>query len=551
MLGITGPYTLLWLTFALGLGSAMNGPAWQAIMPELVPKRELPSAIALNSIGFNLARAAGPALGGLVVAAIGAGAAFVLNAISFVGVLIVLYWWKREPEHETIGSEGRRPRDLGRHPLRPFRAIHAFGPVAVRTVRDFRERHLGHSAGGGESRASQRKRRIRRAAGVPGARLHSGRADPFPIAPLVSREVLATGGVVLFGLVNIGLAAATRFSVVCALMLAGGIGWMTVNSTLNTAAQTSLPGWVRARALAVYLLVFQGAMAIGSVIWGEVASRYGLRFTLFLAGLALIAAAAVTARLRLGAADLDTTPSQHWPEPKIIVEPDPEHGPILITVEYSIDPERGADFARVMKEHGAYPAARRRHPMGFVRGRGHAGTVIWRRSWWRAGASICGNMRGSPSPTVLSKSGPKRFTGWRSRQRSRTGWPLAINSLLTVSSVERPSPNYDRAWTPRKLLAGLSVWSETAPSESRVSSHRYAVARLGDWGEHGHLSAIGRGTSAAAARAASGTTGRVADRGERALLFRQFLRPLSESCLCAVGADSQPSASLLGDLCVG
>src|SRR5260370_16366357 len=121
-------------------------------------------------------------------------------------------------------------------------------------------------------------------------------------------------------------------------MLAGGVAWMSVNSTINTAAQTSLPGWVRARALAVYLLVFQGAMAIGSIIWGEVASRYGLRFTLFLAGLAMIAAATVTARLRLGAADLDTPPSQHWPEPKIIVEPDPGHCPILITLEYSLCP---------------------------------------------------------------------------------------------------------------------------------------------------------------------------------------------------------------------
>src|SRR5579884_1425684 len=105
LLGLTGPYTLLWLTFALGLGATMNGPAWQAIVPELVPKVELPAAIALNSVGFNLARAVGPALGGMVVAAVGAGAAFILNAVSFVGVLIVLFWWKREPEHEAVGSE--------------------------------------------------------------------------------------------------------------------------------------------------------------------------------------------------------------------------------------------------------------------------------------------------------------------------------------------------------------------------------------------------------------------------------------------------------------
>jgi MFS family permease len=319
-------------------------------MPELVPKRELPAAIALNSIGFNLARAAGPALGGIVVAAIGAGAAFILNAISFVGVLIVLYWWKRQPEHEIIGSEGVGPAIwAGIRYVRfaPFMhsvlirsglfvicasAIWALLPVVAKIELHSESTGFGVLLGFlglGSIVAALMLSRLRQ---------------------LVPRDVLATGGVVLFGLANIGLAATTRFSIVCALMLVGGIGWMTVNSTLNTAAQTSLPGWVRARALAVYLLVFQGAMAIGSIIWGEVASRYGLRFTLFLAGLALIVAAAATARLQLGAADLDTTPSQHWPEPKIIVEPDPEHGPILISVEYSIDPDRGAEFARIMKE---------------------------------------------------------------------------------------------------------------------------------------------------------------------------------------------------------
>jgi quinol monooxygenase YgiN len=91
-------------------------------------------------------------------------------------------------------------------------------------------------------------------------------------------------------------------------------------------------------------------MAIGSVIWGEIASRYGLRLALFVAGLALLAAAIVTFPMRLGTPGLDTTPSQHWPEPKIIVEPDPEYGPVLITMEYQVDPARGADFARAMKE---------------------------------------------------------------------------------------------------------------------------------------------------------------------------------------------------------
>jgi MFS family permease len=166
---------------------------------------------------------------------------------------------------------------------------------------------------------------------------------------LLSPDVIATSAVVLFGLVNLALAYLENFVAVTALMLAGGIGWMCTNSTLNTAAQTSLPAWVRARALAVYLLVFQGAMAVGSVIWGEVASYLGLRTTLAIAAVTLLAGAAATSRLRLATFGIDTTPSLHWPEPPPLAGFHPEHGPVLVTVEYLIDPVRGREFAQAMK----------------------------------------------------------------------------------------------------------------------------------------------------------------------------------------------------------
>src|SRR4029077_11614944 len=116
---------------------------------------------------------------------------------------------------------------------------------------------------------------------------------------IFSPDMIATSAVALFGLANLALAFLENFGAVTLLMLAAGVGWMCTNSTLSSAAQPSLPAWVRARALAVYLLVFQGAMAVGSVIWGAVATRLGLRTTLLLAGIALLAAAAATARLRL------------------------------------------------------------------------------------------------------------------------------------------------------------------------------------------------------------------------------------------------------------
>ena len=167
---------------------------------------------------------------------------------------------------------------------------------------------------------------------------------------LFSFNVIATGSVALFGLMNIALAYLSSFSAVALALLAAGVAWMAVNSTLNTAAQTSLPAWVRARGLGVYLLVFQGAMAVGSVIWGEVATRFGLRTTMLVAGIALLAAAAATSRLRLAEPrDADTTPSNHWPEPPLLVERHPEHGPVLVTVEYLIDPARGAEFTLRMR----------------------------------------------------------------------------------------------------------------------------------------------------------------------------------------------------------
>jgi MFS family permease len=167
---------------------------------------------------------------------------------------------------------------------------------------------------------------------------------------MFSPDTMVTAAVALFGTVNILLAYLASFAAVALALVVTGIAWMTVNSTLTTVTQTSVPAWVRARALAVYLLVFQGAMAVGSVIWGALATRVGLRAALFCAGTALIVAATATSRFRLtGLRELDTRPSGHWPEPILVVERHEEHGPVLVTVEYSIDPARARDFSRDMQ----------------------------------------------------------------------------------------------------------------------------------------------------------------------------------------------------------
>jgi MFS family permease len=348
--GKTGPWTLLWLTFALGLGGTMNGPAWQAIMPDLVPMSEIPAAVALNSMGFNLARAIGPALGGLVVAAIGAGAAFILNAISFVGVLIVLYLWKREPELTRTSSES-----VGEAMWAGMRYVR-FAPEMHAVLLRSGSFVLSASALWSLLPLVAKVELHRESTGFGlllgclGAGSIIGALTIGRLRQSFSPETIATSAVALFGLVSLALVWVENFGAVTVLLLAAGFGWMSNNSTLSTAAQTSVPAWVRARALAVYLLVFQGAMAVGSVIWGEIGSYLGLRTTLAIAGAALMASAAATSRLKLGSfPGIDTTPSNHWPEPPPLHDIHPEHGPVLITVEYLIDPHAGRQFTRAMQ----------------------------------------------------------------------------------------------------------------------------------------------------------------------------------------------------------
>ena len=209
---------------------------------------------------------------------------------------------------------------------------------------------------------------------------------------------------------------------------------MTVNSTLTTATQTSVPAWVRARALAVYLLVFQGAMAVGSVIWGAVATRVGLRTTLLCAGIALLIAAAATFRLRLaGLRELDTRPSGHWPEPILVVERHEEHGPVLVTVEYSIDPASAREFARAMQ---LMRRIRRRDGAlrwGLFEDAATPGRFIETfvvESW---AEHLRQHERVTISDREIRGSGPSPFIKVPTRPRSPTGSPVANRSLTRTA----------------------------------------------------------------------------------------------------------------------
>jgi MFS family permease len=164
-----------------------------------------------------------------------------------------------------------------------------------------------------------------------------------------STDSLLGAAIVLLAAVNLGLAYVRSFSGLCLLMVLGGVAWIVIMSSLNAGAQTAVPAWVRARALAVYQLVFQGGVALGSALWGVVASHFDLRTAFVTSGFGLILGLAVTSRFRLQAGEaLDLTPSVHWPEPTIVIE-HLQDAPVLVTVEYRIDPKQASEFALAME----------------------------------------------------------------------------------------------------------------------------------------------------------------------------------------------------------
>jgi MFS family permease len=351
LFGLTTPWVLLLLIFALGLGAALNAPAWQAIMPELVPRSELAAAVSLNSVAFNIARAVGPALGGFVVAAVGSWAVFLLNSLSFIGVLFVLYRWQREPvdsispTERVMGAMRAGVRYVRHDPdLRAVfvrtgvfiscaSALWAMMPLVARQQLGLGAFSYGVLLGG------------------LGAGAILGAFVLPAIRRKVSVNVLIICGTLIFAAATAILATVHIFALLSVVMIFGGVAWMALMSSFNISVQAIVPAWVRARVLAIYLLVFFGGMAVGSAVWGAVATRIGISDALLCAAAALLLgnAAAYFFPLRVGE-ELDLEPSLHWSDPILISEPQPEDGPVLVTVDYQIEPNCAEEFMAAMLE---------------------------------------------------------------------------------------------------------------------------------------------------------------------------------------------------------
>lgn len=289
VLAVTGtctPRLLLIFTFLLGAGAVMNDPGWQALTPDLVPTEKLASAVALNSAGFNIARAVGPALGGLVIALANSGVAFLLNAVSFFGVILFLYRWKpaeREPRPAAITFTAAI-----RIGLRYARQEPRIRAVLVRTLlfslfasSFWALLPLVASRFGAEGYGV-----MLAAFGVgalAGAVLLAG------ARPSVSFDTLILAATIVFAIALCGLVRCSTLAFSSMFAAAAGLGWICTLASLNFVAQASCPGWVRARVISMYVLVLQGGLAVGSAIWGVMASHSSVKSTITIAACALAA----------------------------------------------------------------------------------------------------------------------------------------------------------------------------------------------------------------------------------------------------------------------
>ncbi|PPJ43746.1 MFS transporter [Pseudoxanthomonas sp. KAs_5_3] len=354
-----GPWTLVALTFALGIGAAMAMPAQQATTPELVPKPMLGPAVALGSLSMNIARAIGPALGGLIVAQAGIAWAFAVNAVTFLGVAIVLWRWRRAPTASVLPPEtfGIALRAGLRYASRDSvlkavlvkagwfftfaSALTALLPIVVKQDLHASAGTYGLLLG------------CIGAGAIGGAMLLPGLRTRMDPDRMVLYATLTYAACVL------AIALLRWVPLLYAIALLAGFAWIAVLSSLQIAAQTAVPAWVRARALSLYIVVFSSGMAAGSLGWGWLAQTFGTPRALLAAALGTAVAAVMGARFRLGeAAHVNVTPSGHWPQPVVSPDLHDDRGPVLVTIEYRVDPARRHDFLQRLQPLGH---ARRRN----------------------------------------------------------------------------------------------------------------------------------------------------------------------------------------------
>ena len=347
---MTAPLLLL-LTFANGVGLALRWPVYSAIVPEVLPRNELPAGLALNGIAMNASRIAGPILAGLLIASVGTIYVFMLNALLAAVAGVILVRWKRQQTAATLPGE---------HLLGAMRVgmqyvaqssrmqavmlrvsvffIQSTGLIALLPL-------LAKRIGHGDATTFTWLLASMGAGAICVAALMPRMRD------WMNRDELIRNGTLLLATAMLVVSVAPNIFVAAPAMFFAGMAWLGVANTLSVTAQMALPNWVRARGMSIYQMAMMGSSALGAALWGQVASLTSVRNSLLIGAASGVLAMAWTSRFRLDVGEEeDLSPSDAWKAPVAARPIDPDDGPVMVTIDYLIDPARADEFKRVMQD---------------------------------------------------------------------------------------------------------------------------------------------------------------------------------------------------------
>jgi len=345
------PTLLLLLVFANGIGLAMRWPVYSAIVPGLVPRVQLPAALALNGLAMNASRIAGPVLAGALIAGAGTAWVFVVNAVlSVIAGFLILRWTTVEEPSALPGERFLGAMRVGVQYVRQSAAMRA---VLVRVMNFF-----------GQSTA------LIALLPLVARGMHGGSAGTYTLlfaslgfGAILSvfmlphmrhrrtRDELIRDGSVVQAAAMIAAGFAPNVYVAVPVMVVAGMAWLTVANSISIAAQLALPNWVRARGMSTFQVALMGGAGAGAALWGQVAALTDVRTSLAVAAVTGVAALWLTRGYKVeGGAEEDLTPSQSWKAPVTALPVEPDAGPVMTTIEYRIDPARADEFRAVMQE---------------------------------------------------------------------------------------------------------------------------------------------------------------------------------------------------------
>lgn len=346
------PWLLLMCTFLMGTGMVLLAPAWSASVVDVVPREQLPAAAALNSLGLNVARSTGPALGGVAVAAGGAMLAFLVNGFSCLAGVVLLVQWRK-----PVQAADLPPEPIGSAVISGLRYVALSRPILIVVTRAFLFTMcaaalqallpvVARDAGGGPIMFGVFLGAF--GVGAIGGALASAR-----LRTVLGAERMASLGAIAFALAMLVLGA-SRIGVLGAIaVLLSGASWVATLQTFNITVQMSSPRWVLARALSCSQMATMAGFAAGAAVWGLVAREAGVSAALISAALTMLIALLFTRGIPLpNAPDSELSPWVQAPRAQPLAEPEPHSGPIVTCIEYRVTRDKASQFAAVAHELG-------------------------------------------------------------------------------------------------------------------------------------------------------------------------------------------------------